>query len=176
MRRRTQNARRTRRRRNSDQHLMQTLRTLSPPLSHSPSHSVVHLRQCEPTIKARRFPSRRVFLFYAPRMSETISERHASACRYKNEIPAGSRRSARRTHFRPRGVYSPGRKRQNDQRAEENSIQPNRSGVWKLPFSGGENARNALSERSCRKRLIFHRVPACGADSSIAKRRQTSQP
>ena len=37
-------------------------------------------------------------------MSETIGERHASACRYKNEIPEGSRRSARRTHFRPRGV------------------------------------------------------------------------
>ena len=37
-------------------------------------------------------------------MSETIGERHASACRYKNEVPEGSRRSARRIHFRPRGV------------------------------------------------------------------------
>ena len=37
-------------------------------------------------------------------MSETIGERHASACRYKNEVPEGSRRSARRTHFQPRGV------------------------------------------------------------------------
>ena len=32
-------------------------------------------------------------------------ERHASACRYNNEVPEGSRRSARRTHFRLRGVY-----------------------------------------------------------------------
>ena len=30
--------------------------------------------------------------------------RHASACRYKNEVPDGSRRSARRTHFPPREV------------------------------------------------------------------------
>ena len=37
-------------------------------------------------------------------MDETIGERHASACRYKNEVPEGSRRSARRTHFCPRGV------------------------------------------------------------------------
>ena len=36
--------------------------------------------------------------------SETIGERHASACRYKNEVPEGSRRSVRRTYFRPRGV------------------------------------------------------------------------
>ena len=36
---------------------------------------------------------------------ETIGERHASACRYKNEVPKGLRHSARRTHFRPRGVY-----------------------------------------------------------------------
>ena len=38
-------------------------------------------------------------------MSDTIGERHASACRYKNEIPEGSRRSARQTRFRPREVY-----------------------------------------------------------------------
>ena len=38
-------------------------------------------------------------------MRETIRERHASACRYKNAIPGGSRRYARRTHFRPREVY-----------------------------------------------------------------------
>ena len=37
-------------------------------------------------------------------ISETIGERHASACRYKNEVLKGSRRPARRTHFRPRGV------------------------------------------------------------------------
>jgi len=37
-------------------------------------------------------------------MSERIGERHASACRYKNEIPEGSRRSARRIHFWPREV------------------------------------------------------------------------
>ena len=32
-------------------------------------------------------------------MCETIGERHASACRYKNAVPLGSRRSARRTQF-----------------------------------------------------------------------------
>ena len=32
-------------------------------------------------------------------MIERIGERHASACRYKNEVPEGSRHSARRTHF-----------------------------------------------------------------------------
>jgi len=37
-------------------------------------------------------------------MSERIGERHASACRYKNEVPEGSRHSARRTHFWPREV------------------------------------------------------------------------
>ncbi len=37
-------------------------------------------------------------------MSERIGERHASACRYENEIPEGSRSSARRTHFWPREV------------------------------------------------------------------------
>ena len=36
---------------------------------------------------------------------ETIGERHASACRYKNEVPEGLRRSARRTHFWPRAGY-----------------------------------------------------------------------
>ncbi len=39
--------------------------------------------------------------FYAV-MSVRIGERHASACRYKNEVPEGSRRSARLTHFWPR--------------------------------------------------------------------------
>ncbi len=39
-------------------------------------------------------------------MSERIGERHASACRYKNEEPEGSRRSARRTHFQPREALS----------------------------------------------------------------------
>ena len=34
-------------------------------------------------------------------MIERIGERHASACRYKNEVPEGSRRSARRKHFWP---------------------------------------------------------------------------
>ena len=42
--------------------------------------------------------------FYAV-MSVRIGERHASACRYKNEVPEGSRRSARLTHFWPREVY-----------------------------------------------------------------------
>jgi len=37
-------------------------------------------------------------------MSEGIRARHSSACRYKNEIPEGLRRSARRTHFWPRDV------------------------------------------------------------------------
>ena len=37
-------------------------------------------------------------------MSDTIGERHASACRYKNEVPEGSRRSARPTHFCPREI------------------------------------------------------------------------
>ena len=32
-------------------------------------------------------------------MSERIGERHASACRYKNEVPEGSRRSARQKLF-----------------------------------------------------------------------------
>ncbi len=32
-------------------------------------------------------------------MIERIGERHASACRYNDEAPEGSRRSARRTHF-----------------------------------------------------------------------------
>ena len=31
--------------------------------------------------------------------NQELGERHASACRYKNEIPEGSRRYARRTHF-----------------------------------------------------------------------------
>jgi len=35
-------------------------------------------------------------------MGERIGERHASACRYQNEVLEGSRRSARRTHFWPR--------------------------------------------------------------------------
>ena len=35
-------------------------------------------------------------------MNETIGERHASACRYKNKVPEGSRRSARSAHFLPR--------------------------------------------------------------------------
>lgn len=37
-------------------------------------------------------------------MSARIGERHASACRYKGDVPEGLRRSARRTHFRPCGV------------------------------------------------------------------------
>ena len=37
-------------------------------------------------------------------VNERIGERHASACRYKNEVPDGSRRSVRRTHFWPREV------------------------------------------------------------------------
>ena len=37
-------------------------------------------------------------------MSETIGERHASACRYKNEVSESSRRSARQTHFWSREV------------------------------------------------------------------------
>jgi len=45
-------------------------------------------------------------------MSEEIGERHASACRYKNEVPEGSRRSARRTHFWPReALWNPFRVR-----------------------------------------------------------------
>ncbi len=39
-------------------------------------------------------------------MRETIGDRQASACRYKIAIPGGSRRYARRTHFRPRGRVS----------------------------------------------------------------------
>ena len=39
-------------------------------------------------------------------MNVRNGERHASACRYKNEVPEGSRHSARRTHFWPRGVYT----------------------------------------------------------------------
>ena len=35
-------------------------------------------------------------------MRETIGERHASACRYNNEVPEGLRRSARRNHLWPR--------------------------------------------------------------------------
>ncbi len=46
-------------------------------------------------------------------MSETIGERHASACRYKNEVPEGSRRSARRTHFWPPEVESQHRPQKN---------------------------------------------------------------
>ena len=38
-------------------------------------------------------------------MLERIGERHASACRYKNTVPEGSRHSARRTYFWPCGVY-----------------------------------------------------------------------
>ncbi len=34
-------------------------------------------------------------------INEWIGERHALACRYKNEIPLGSRHSARPTHFWP---------------------------------------------------------------------------
>ncbi len=41
-------------------------------------------------------------------MSERIGERHASACRYEDEVPEGSRHSARRTHFWTRDVYSQG--------------------------------------------------------------------
>jgi len=37
--------------------------------------------------------------------SDRIGERHASACRYKNEVPEGLRRSAHRSHFWPREVY-----------------------------------------------------------------------
>jgi len=37
-------------------------------------------------------------------MIEIIGERHASACRYKNDVPEGSRHSAHRTQFWPRGV------------------------------------------------------------------------
>ena len=39
-----------------------------------------------------------------PVMIERIGERHASACRYKKDVPEGSRRSARQTHFWPREV------------------------------------------------------------------------
>ncbi len=35
-------------------------------------------------------------------MARLIGERHASACRYENNVPEGSRHSARRTHFWPR--------------------------------------------------------------------------
>jgi len=38
-------------------------------------------------------------------MSERTGKRHASACRHKNQVPEGSRRSARRTHFWPCEVY-----------------------------------------------------------------------
>ena len=41
-------------------------------------------------------------------MSERIGERHASACRYEDEVPEGSRHSARWTHFCRREVYSQG--------------------------------------------------------------------
>ncbi len=37
-------------------------------------------------------------------MIERIGERHASACRYKNDVPEGSRHSARLTHFLTREV------------------------------------------------------------------------
>ena len=36
--------------------------------------------------------------------SDRIGERHASACRYKNDVPEGLRRSAHRSRFRPREV------------------------------------------------------------------------
>jgi len=39
-------------------------------------------------------------------MSGKIGERHASACRYKYDVPEGSRRSARRIHFWPCEVYN----------------------------------------------------------------------
>ena len=39
-------------------------------------------------------------------MNERIGERHASTCWYKNEVPEGLRRSARRTQFWPREVES----------------------------------------------------------------------
>ena len=37
-------------------------------------------------------------------MCARIGERHASACRYKGNVPEGSRRSARRIHFGPHEV------------------------------------------------------------------------
>jgi|GEM_PF-2502526 len=60
-------------------------------------------------------------------MIEKVGERHASACRYKDEVPEGSRRSARRTHFWPRDA---------DQRFRARSVRRTRDSRPKTNASG----------------------------------------